>query len=128
MEVKIKKLNVKHDKRGWLAEILRAEDLDKKSFGQILVTCAKSHQIKGKHYHKRKTEWFLVIRGEGKLFLKDLKTDQKKNIKLTESELRLVKIPPFTYHSLENIGKGALQLLAYVDEAFNQLDSDTYYE
>lgn len=128
--IKIKKLDKKEDSRGFVAEIIRAEDMDNqnKKFGQIYITTAKIGQTKGKHYHNRKTEWFCVIKGQGLLTLIDKKTKQKQNINMGENNLVAVQIPPGVWHAITNTQKTDMYLVAYIDESFNPDDPDTIYE
>ncbi len=126
MNVEIKKIKVLKDNRGWLAEIIKPEDVETKDFGLVLITTALPGKTKGNHYHKRKTEWYCVIKGIGLLTLTNLNTKEKKEIQIGEGNMVLVKIPPFTHHILKNIGKEELYLLAYVNESFNKADPDTY--
>ena len=129
-KIEIKKLEVKKDERGWFTEILRFEELNKKKegFGQIYVTVAKSGQIKGKHYHKRKTEYFCVIKGNAILTLVDKRTKFKQKIKMGENNMVMVQIPPMIWHSIKNTGREDLYLLAYIDESYNPDDPDTFHE
>lgn len=126
MRVSIKKLEIKEDKRGWLAEIVRPEDIGEKKFGLVLMTTVLPGQTKGNHYHKRKTEWYCVIKGDGLLTLTDQTTKEKKEMEIGEKNMVLVKIPSLTIHSIKNMGTEELYLLAYVDEVFNPSDPDTY--
>src|SRR3989344_5552664 len=102
MKLNIKKLDVKRDDRGWLAEIIRPEDVGFEKFGQILITTALPGKIKGKHYHKRKKEWYCVIKGNGLLTIQDRKTGEKNEMELRADNLMLVEIPIGYLHSLEN--------------------------
>src|SRR3989344_4037192 len=111
MKIDIRKLNVKKDERGWLTEVIRNEDVNNSSFGLIHITTAKPGFTKGGHFHKRKTEWFCVIRGEGLLFLKDLKSGEERNLNLGEENMSLVKIPPLIFHSIKNTGNDEMYLL-----------------
>lgn len=128
MRIKVKELNMKSDERGWLTEVLSSSDIDNTHFGLIHLSTAKPGFIKGNHYHKRKTEWFCVIKGRGKLILMDLKTKEKKEIHLGGENMRVVEIPPYILHSIENTGNEEMYLLAYVDESFDPKNPDTYYE
>lgn len=128
MEIIVKKLEVKKDYRGWLAEIVEGKDVGIKDFGLILVTTAKPGQTKGGHYHKRKTEWYCVLRGKGLLTLVDNKSNEKTEMEIGEGNMVLVKITPLTTHTIKNIGDVELFLLVYVDESFNEQDPDTYYD
>lgn len=127
-KIKIKKLNIKSDQRGWLVEVLSSSDVNNRPFGLIHVTTAKPGFIKGEHYHKRKTEWFCVIKGEGKLMLRDLDTQKTREIMLGEDSMSIVEIPPYIFHSIKNIGNEDLYLLAYVSESFDPKDPDTFKE
>ncbi len=128
MKITIKSLDVKKDTRGWLSEIIRAEDVDHKKFGQVLITAANPGETKGNHYHKKKTEWYCVIKGRGILTIIDKKDKEKKEIELGDKNMVLVKIPINHFHWIKNIGKKEMLLLAYTDDVFNKNDSDTYID
>lgn len=128
MKVKIKNLTIKKDERGWLAEILNSKDVYNEKFGLALVTTALPGQTKGKHYHKRKKEWYCVIVGNALLTIKNRKTKEIKKIKMGENKLKLIQIPTGYWHSIKNIGNKEMILLAYVSEPFNSSDPDTFYE
>lgn len=127
MELVIKKLIVSRDERGWLSEIVRPEDVENAKFGQILITTAVKGQTKGKHYHKRKTEWYCVIQGKAILTIINNKTKESREIPMGEGNMILVKIPPFHFHEIKNIGETEMFLLVYVNEAFDPSDPDIYY-
>lgn len=129
-KVKIKRLEKKTDTRGFVAEILRAEDLENpdQRFGQFYVTTALKDQTKGKHYHNRKTEWFCVIKGKGLLTLVDKKTKDKKEIEMGENNMVCVEIPPGVWHAISNTDDSEMYLVAYISESFNPNDPDTFYE
>ena len=124
-QVDIRKLVVHTDERGWLVEILREKHTDGKISGQFYVTAAKPGISKGNHYHTRKTEWFCVISGKAKLVLKDLKTNKVDEIAMGDENMVVVKIPPNIAHSIKNIGKNDMMLLAFIDEEFDPDDPDT---
>lgn len=126
MIIHSKKLDVKKDPRGWLAEVVRPEDVDNKYFGQILVTTAKHGQIKGNHYHKRKTEWYCVIKGKMKLVLRDNETEEVNEFILGDKKLQTIEISPGVSHGFRNIGDEMLYVLIYINEPFNPKDPDTF--
>lgn len=126
--IEIKELIVHRDNRGWLAEIFRPEDVNKTMNGQVTITTAHPGVVKANHYHKRKHEWYCVIKGKMKLVLKDIKTGKKEEMILSENELKIVKIGPNIAHGLKNIGNEMLWLLMYIDETFDKDDPDTYTE
>ena len=127
LNIEIKKLEIKKDERGWLTELLRREELGNNTkFGQFVITTANPGYVKGNHYHKRKTEWFCVIKGRAEVTFENVKTKEEKTIVLDEKEPTIVKIKPFTNHSVKNIGKEEMYLLAYVDDVYDEKDSDTH--
>lgn len=125
MNIKINKIELKSDERGWFAEILKSFQVDKKEFGQIGLATSKPGAIRGNHYHTRKTEWFCVILGKAKLVLEDAKTGERKEIILDENDLQVIEIGPNIYHALQNIGSDIMYLLHYVDEPFDPNNPDT---
>lgn len=126
LKIKIKNLEIKKDERGWLSEILRAEDVRDKKFGQILITVAKPGQTKGNHYHKRKTEWYCVLAGKGLLTVINRKNKKRKEIKMGKDNMIFVEIPVNHHHWIKNVGKNEMMLLAYTDDVYDKNDPDTY--
>jgi len=124
----IRKLEVHTDQRGWLAEILRKEHLKGKQFGQIYFTATRPTMARANHYHKRKTEWFCVIKGEAKLVIRGVNDKKTNEIIMKDGNLVVVKIPPNTVHSIKNIGNDMMYLISYVDEPYNPEDPDTFVE
>lgn len=124
----VRKLEVHSDQRGWVVEILRREHLKGKEFGQIYVTTANPGMIKANHYHKRKTEWFCVIKGEAKLAIRGVDDKKINEIIMKDDNLVVVKIPPNTIHAIKNIGNDMMYLISYVDEPYDSKDPDTFAE
>ncbi|MEM4267918.1 MAG: WxcM-like domain-containing protein [Candidatus Woesearchaeota archaeon] len=125
-----RKIEKNIDNRGWLAEILKAKDLKKKKFGQIFITVAKPGITKGGHYHKRKREFFCVIKGSAILTLQKITPSEEiittEKIEMGEDKLMVVEIEPYNLHYILNNGKEDMYLLVYTDEEFNPKDTDTY--
>lgn len=121
-------LQIKKDDRGELIELIKPEDIGGLFQGQVFLTTAKPGKIKGNHYHLRKTEWYCVIKGQGKLTLIDIHTKEKQIQIVSSEKMELVTISPNIFHSIENIGEEDMYLIVYVSEEFNSEDSDTFYE
>lgn len=128
MRLKVKELEIKRDNRGWLAEIFHNQDVGDDKLGLVLITTARPGQVKGKHYHKRKKEWYCVIRGRGLLRVWSKDGKQKQTVEIGEKNMVLVEIPKNYFHSIEALGKKQMYLLACVSEIFNPSDPDTYYD
>ena len=123
--ITIKNLEKKTDERGFLIEVIRDHDIGKK-FGQFMVTTAKPGKVKGNHYHKRKHEYYCVIKGKALLAVVDNRTGEMKEIKLDGETPQLVEIGLDVSHAIKNIGKDDMYLLVYIDEAYNPADPDTF--
>ena len=127
-DIDTKKL-VKHvDGRGWLAEIFRQSDVNNTMNGQVTVTTAHPGIVKANHYHKKMNEWYCVIQGKMHLVLKDMKTGEKKDVILSEDDLKIIKISPGVAHGFKNVGDGMLFVLMYIDRPFDPNDTDTFIE
>jgi len=124
MKVNIFKAKKYTDDRGWLAEVLK-EDFISKPVKQIYLSFSRKGKIRGDHYHKRKTEWFSVIRGKAIIYLKDLNTGEEKEVTCSGENIQIIEIPPYIYHKVESLTEGML-LLAAVSELYKENDSDTY--
>lgn len=128
MKIQVKNLIVKKDKRGWLSEIIKADDVSGGKFGQMLITVAHPGEVKGGHYHMRKKEWFCLIKGKCLMTLKNIQTGEKKDIILSDKKLQLIQMPLYVAHFFKNTGNEDMYLLAYSEELFNPLDPDTFFD
>lgn len=126
-EIVIRRLDIKRDARGWLAEILRKENLcQSHEFGQLFMTVADIDAVKGNHYHTRKHEWFCAIQGEGSIVVENNETGERDEIPIGEKNLVCVAVPPNHTHALKNSGGKPLLVLIYISEAYNPEDPDTF--
>ncbi|OGK61954.1 hypothetical protein A2313_04465 [Candidatus Roizmanbacteria bacterium RIFOXYB2_FULL_41_10] len=112
------------DHRGSLAEnTLEKIMLESRHF---FVSKSKPGTVRGNHYHKHKSEWFLVIKGECKLCLEDVVTKTGEERAITEKDNVLVHIGPNVAHVFVNTGSSELILLAFVNEVLDHQNPDTY--
>ena len=71
--VKIKRLKVIADERGWLMEMLRDDDEIFQKFGQVYLSVVYPGVVKGWHFHKRQTDHFVFVKGMAKVVLHDMR-------------------------------------------------------
>jgi dTDP-4-dehydrorhamnose 3,5-epimerase len=107
--VKTKKLTTIADDRGWLFEILRADDDLFIHFGQVYLTAIYPGVVKAWHCHARQTDTFTVVSGMAKLVLADLREKSPTRGEINEFVIgdqnrMLVQIPPGVYHGMKGIG------------------------
>jgi len=124
--VRVDPLEVKRDDRGWLTEVLRSSNLSGGArMSQLYVTVGNPGKTKGKHYHTRKTEWFSVVSGDAKLFLRDTRTGEETVVPMGDRNLVAVTIPPHVAHAITSDGTAPFYLIVVVSEEFDPSDPDT---
>lgn len=128
MKYKVIDLTSKDDERGSLIEIFREPVLGNSFKGQVFLATAKPGKIRGLHYHKRKTEWYCLLKGNARLTLINNKTKEETVYNMSGKNPQVVQIPPHHFHFIENVGNSEMQLLVYVDEVFNPKSQDTFFE
>jgi len=117
------KIEIKGDERGKAAEVFKFPGV-----GLVFYSTTKPGKTRGNHYHLRKKEYFCVIEGEGKIALRNLKTDKIKEYEVSGDEPEIVEMPVGWTHNIRNTGKGEMKLLIWADEIYNPQDPDTYQE
>src|ERR671913_55962 len=74
--VRTKALRVIPDERGFLMEILRADDAELfTKFGQVYVSATYPGAVKAWHYHEKQTDHFVCVAGMVKLVLVDTRPE-----------------------------------------------------
>ncbi|GFP23902.1 dTDP-4-dehydrorhamnose 3,5-epimerase, partial [Candidatus Hakubella thermalkaliphila] len=104
--VKIKKLRVIPDERGFLMEMLRSDDEIFEKFGQVYVTAGYPGVVKGWHYHRKQTDYFTVVKGMAKVVLYDGREGSPTHGEINEFFMGdmnqiLLKIPPLVMHGFK---------------------------
>jgi dTDP-4-dehydrorhamnose 3,5-epimerase len=103
-DVRTKTLRVLPDERGFLMEILRADDGEFfTKFGQVYVSATYPGVVKAWHYHKLQIDHFACITGMVKLVTIDTRTDSPTHGAVNEFFIgtqnpMLVQIPAGVYH------------------------------
>ncbi|HUJ78799.1 MAG TPA: dTDP-4-dehydrorhamnose 3,5-epimerase family protein [Nitrospiria bacterium] len=106
--VSIKELKALSDDRGFLMEMLRADEPIYERFGQVYITGCKRGVVKGWHYHKEQTDHFICVAGRALVVLYDPREGSSSKGWVEEHYLEsppgsdrppiLLKIPPYVYH------------------------------
>ena len=111
------------DERGSFIELLRAE-----SGGQFSYSTTKPGIIRGNHFHTRKIERFSVLRGKALIKLRKIGTEKVYQFELDGDSPAFVDMPIWYTHNIKNIGKQELLTAFWINEAYDPLNPDTYYE
>jgi dTDP-4-dehydrorhamnose 3,5-epimerase len=129
--VKVKELRLLPDERGYLMEMLRADDEIFQKFGQVYLSVAYPGVVKGWHYHKIQTDYFVIVRGMMKVVLYDGRPDSQTRGEINEffmGELNslLVVIPPGVLHGMKAVGGEPGYLVNCPTEPYAYDEPDEY--
>src|SRR3989338_9536026 len=129
--VKTKKLKVIKDFRGYLMEMLRADDALFDKFGQVYLSVCKPNIVKGWHYHKKQTDNFVVAKGNAKVVLYDNRENsptkgEVQEVFMGEGNPILLKIPPYVVHGITPVGNEPSYLINCPTEPYDYKNPDEF--
>lgn len=130
--VKTKSLRLVPDERGWLLEVLRADDPDVfAKFGQVYVSATYPGVVKAWHYHKRQVDNFACIAGMVKLVLIDTRAGSATEGATNEFYLGvhnplLVQVPSLVYHGWKCVSPEVALVVNVPTEPYNYADPDEF--
>jgi len=129
--VKIKKLKVIPDERGWLMEMLRCDDEFFQKFGQVYLTVAYPDVVKGWHYHKKQTDHFVCVKGMLKIALYDDREGSSTRGEVNEFFMGeqnpiLLVIPKGVLHGMKGVGTEPGYLINVPSEPYDYENPDEY--
>jgi len=115
---------IKSDDRGGLFECVRARG------GQTQVFCSTTRPgvTRGNHFHLRKVERFLVLKGHANISLRRMFHDEVVRFPVAGSRPAIVDMPTMWTHSITNTGPDELMTLFWADEIPASGSVDTYPE
>jgi UDP-2-acetamido-2,6-beta-L-arabino-hexul-4-ose reductase len=116
-------LNLHTDNRGSFAETAKF-----KSGGQVSFSTTAPGITRGNHYHTRKSERFIVIKGQAKIEIRRIGTDLKYSFLLNGDRPSFVDMPIWFTHNVTNIGDDDLYTIFWINEEYDSSDPDTYFE
>tara|TARA_B100000575_G_C23138228_1_gene661794 strand:- start:3185 stop:4231 length:1047 start_codon:yes stop_codon:yes gene_type:complete len=118
-----KKYIVHKDNRGSFTELIRSY-----SKGQTSFSTTKKNVVRGNHYHTRKIERFSVISGKAKIEIREILSDNIISYVLDGNTPSYIDMPIWYTHNIKNIGSDDLLTMFWVNEHYEDNDSDTYKE
>ena len=130
--VKLKPLRVLPDERGWLMEVLRADEPELfTKFGQVYVSATYPGVVKAWHYHKVQTDHICAIQGMIKLVLYDPREDSPTRGEINEFFIGehaplLIEIPNLVYHGFKCVSATEAMVINFTTECYNYKDPDEY--
>jgi dTDP-4-dehydrorhamnose 3,5-epimerase len=130
--VKVKPLRLVPDERGWLMEILRADDAEFfTEFGQVYVSATYPGVVKAWHYHQRQVDNFACAAGMVKLVLVDTRADSPTNGAVNEffvgtQNPMLVQVPNLVYHGWKCISPEVSLVVNVPNQPYHYVEPDEY--
>lgn len=128
-----KPMKVFLDDRGYLSEILRADDPDFQKFGQVYLSTITPGTIKAFHRHHHKTDYITCVTGQIKLVVIEAEdadaSGKRRPIKVYEYHIspiapKLVVIPPGLWHGWMCVGSNESILINVTTEPHDPNNKD----
>lgn len=129
--VRTKVLKANADERGYLMELLRADEAIFEKFGQCYVALNYPGVIRAWHYHKLQSDFWAVVSGAIKAVLYDMRDGSATKGVVEEYFLGdhsdiMLSIPPCVLHGYKTIGVEPSLLLNFPTEPYNHDAPDEY--
>ena len=83
---------------------------------------------RGNHFHTRKIERFIVIKGKAVIELRRIGTAEVLRFELDGNQPSFVDMPVWYTHNLTNTGEEEIVTLFWINEFYNPDDPDTFFE
>lgn len=116
-------LKINTDDRGEFVEILKA-----KGENQISYSTTKPGVVRGNHFHRRKIERFIVIKGKADINLRKIGSDEILTFHLDGKNPAFVDMPIWYTHNIINTGNDELYTIFWINEFYNPDNPDTFFE
>jgi UDP-2-acetamido-2,6-beta-L-arabino-hexul-4-ose reductase len=110
------------DDRGSFVEIMRADVAGQSSYSTTVPGITR-----GNHFHTRKVERFAVISGKASIQLRKVDSEEVIEYILDGEHPAYVDMPIWYTHNITNIGDTELITLFWINEPYNEENSDTYF-
>ena len=111
------------DPRGTFVEVIKLS-----SGGQVSFSITKPGITRGNHFHTRKIERFVVIKGEARIQLRRIGTDKVLNFHLSGNKPAFIDMPVWYTHNIINTGNDDLYTIFWINEFYDPKDGDTFFE
>lgn len=115
---------LREDPRGSLFECVRGYG------SQAQVFCSSTYPglTRGQHFHLRKVERFVVLRGAAVIALRRLFDNKVIRFQVTGEYPSIVDMPTMWAHSITNVGNGELMTLFWANRILDPRSPDTFPE
>jgi UDP-2-acetamido-2,6-beta-L-arabino-hexul-4-ose reductase len=111
------------DQRGAFTETIKSS-----LGGQFSFSTTVPGITRGNHFHTRKIERFIVIKGKATIELRRIGSNETLRFELDGEQPSFVDMPVWYSHNITNVGSGELITLFWINEFYDPEDPDTYFE
>jgi len=118
------KLTQMKDDRGYLVEIVKC----KLGQSQVFYSVTKPNITRGNHFHFRKIERFIVLKGTALIEMRKVATNEVLSWTISDTDNLVIDMPVLYTHSLKNIGSDDLVCCFWTHEIFDPSNPDTYFQ
>ena len=98
------------------------------SGGQVSFSTTIPGITRGNHFHIRKVERFVVIKGKARIQLRKIGTQKVINFNLDGDSPSFIDMPIWHTHNITNVGDEELYTIFWINEHYNVKDPDTFFE
>ena len=116
-------LKLNTDARGTLFEAVKGG-----GGGQTFLSTTEPGVSRGDHFHLRKVERFLVVKGEAIIRIRRVLDNRIWEYRVSGEQPSPVDMPTLHTHSIENVGSEPLMTLFWAHELFDPNAPDTYFD
>lgn len=116
-------LQLKSDSRGTLFETAKAS-----SGGQVFMSVTHPGITRGDHFHMKKIERFVVIKGQAKIRIRKILQGEITSFEVDGNQPTAIDMPTYCTHSIENTGQQDLITMFWTDTIFDPANPDTFYD
>ena len=129
--VKVRKLRLIPDERGFLMEMMRTDWDEFEKFGQTYITAVYPGVVKGWHYHQKQTDHFICVHGMAKVVLYDGREDSPTQGEINEFFMGtlnpiMLKIPRGVMHGFKGISEEMTLIVNVPTELYDYQEPDEY--
>ena len=117
-------IDIRTDKRGWVVEPIRAEDLASGRIRNIHIVSMEPGAVRGNHYHLNRTEHTVIIGFPCEFMVLNRQTQDTESLTKSYEKPLLLSIPPNVTHAFKNPGDHIIYLICYSDQEFDSDNPD----
>lgn len=123
MKVRVEKLTVHRDARGWVYEPLDGNAVA--GFRNVHLVCTEPGAVRGNHYHERATE---IVAVGGPTLVRVREEGEVRDHVVPAGEVWQFTFPPGVPHAMQNLGDAPVLMLGLNTEFLDRAAPDVHRE